>query len=104
MIYNKQSKFINRQLESANSGSNAMDEARVGYVHHKIDQDHLRAGDHIYVHEHGGLTNKHGIVVRLNGELRVIHKQAWDCCASQWRTQSDSQMQQVSCCPLKLSR
>ena len=74
MIYNKQSKFINRQLESANSGLNTMDEARVGYVHHYIDQDHLRAGDHIYIHEHGGFTNKHGIVVRLNGELRVIHK------------------------------
>ena len=74
MIYNKQSKFINRQLESANSGLNAMDEARVGYVHHKIDQDHLRAGDHIYVHQYRGFTNKHGIVVCLNGELRVIHK------------------------------
>ena len=50
-----------------------MDEARVGRVHHKIDQDSLRPGDHVYIHEHGGLTNKHGIVVCLSGKLRVVH-------------------------------
>ena len=48
-----------------------MDKPRVGYLHHKID--YVRPGDHIYIHEYGGLTNKHGIVVRLNGELRVVH-------------------------------
>ena len=66
--------FINKQLKSTNSSSSTMDKERVGYVHHKISQDSLRPGDHIYIHEHGGLTNKHGIVVRRNGELRVVHK------------------------------
>ena len=46
----------------------------MGYVHHKINEDSLRPGDHIYIHEHGGLTNKHGIVVCLSGRLRVVHK------------------------------
>ena len=36
---------------------------------HKIEGDRMEPGDHIYIHEYGGFTNKHGIFI---GESKVI--------------------------------
>ena len=41
---------------------------RVEILNHKIERDKVRAGDHIYVHEAGGIFNKHGIVIWQDNE------------------------------------
>ncbi len=41
---------------------------RVGVTNHRIDPDQLEAGDHIYIHETGGITNKHGMVIWKDNE------------------------------------
>ncbi len=46
---------------------------RVTVINHKIDPDQLEPGDHIYIHETGGLTNKHGMVIwKDNKEIYVV--------------------------------
>ncbi len=44
-----------------------MDKERLsGYFNQTIDKNKIRAGDHIYIHEKRGLTNKHGIAVFMS--------------------------------------
>ena len=43
-------------------------------LNHTIQANKVKAGDHIYIHTHGGLRNKHGIVIPDEGEgLKVVH-------------------------------
>ena len=47
----------------------ALDQERVSGLNHKIKEEKLIPGDHIYIHEWGGLTNKHGIFI---GKEKVV--------------------------------
>ncbi len=47
---------------------------RVHVPNQKIERDEVRAGDHIYVHEAGGIFNKHGTVYKKeNGDMNVVY-------------------------------
>ncbi|XP_064385561.1 uncharacterized protein LOC135334338 [Halichondria panicea] len=45
---------------------------RVQVWNQKIERDKVRAGDHIYVHEAGGIFNKHGIVIWQDNEDIIV--------------------------------
>ncbi len=45
---------------------------RVHVRNQKIARDEVRAGDHIYTHEAGGIFNKHGIVTKRDNEDIIV--------------------------------